>query len=98
MLTDGGASTKTPVLLSGVKPGGGRSVSESLITLCHLNPLSAELVPGSEAQAHTCVLLSVLGARSDSKTQDFNLPTVVSVSYFMMLFYHKLLGAENRKT
>lgn len=48
MVTDGGASTKTPVLLSGVKAWRGAcSVSESLITLCHLNPLSAELLPGS---------------------------------------------------
>lgn len=98
MLTDGGASTKTPVLLSGAKAGrGARSVSESLITLCHLNPLSAELLPGSEAQAHTCVLLRVSGPRSDLNTRDCNFTTPATVSYFITLFYREFSCAENRR-
>lgn len=61
IVTDGGVSTKTPVLDSGVQQGGGLcSVSESLTTLCHLNPLSAELENLCVCMS-VCVFVVVLG-------------------------------------
>lgn len=90
MVTDGGASTKTSVLLWGGKGWEGAcSVSESLITLYHLNPLSADLVPGSEARAHTCVLLKVSGPGSDLNAPDSHFTTAVTVGYFITLCYRE---------
>lgn len=66
-------------------------MSESLITLCHLNPLSAELLPGSGSLgglAHTRAVFGVSDSRSEMNTQACN-----NYSYCKIKFY----VLENRR-
>lgn len=77
------------VALGGKGWEGACSVSESLITLCHLNPLSAELVPGSEAQAHTCWRFWVLTHTHTHKTliSQLQLLSVILLCCFIARFH-----------